>query len=239
MKAWVKIMHSKTEKLYEENWTAFQNAYDHLVPGLVQYIKDTWIVPWKRSIIQAYTNRALHLGNRVTSRIEGAHSTIKSYLQVSTGNLKMVYDSISLLLTNQLVTYEAGVAMNKARIPHIANHAIYAQLLGRISHHALGKIWEQKLRLTSPDPLPPCTQAFRSSMGPPCAHEIQVLLRENRPLTLEEVHPHWYFLPRAPEMAQPLVLEPAVAETKGRPAAASKERCPACLNRAARARQVT
>ena len=129
--------------------------------------------------------------------------------------------------------------MNKARVPHTATQPLYAQLLGRVSHYALGKIWEQKLRLTSPDPLPPCTQAFRSSMGLPCAHEIQVLLRENRPLTLEEVHPHWYFLPQAPETAQPLVLEPAVAETRGRPAAASKERRFARRNRAARAWQVT
>ena len=141
----------------------------------------------------------------------------------------MVYDSISLLLTNQLVAYEAGVAMNKARIPHTANHALYAQLLGRISHHALSKIWEQKLRLSSPDPLPACTRTFRSSMGLPCAHEIQALLCENLSSTLEDVHSHWHFLPRALETAQPLILEPAIAETRGRLAVAKVKR-PTRLN---------
>jgi hypothetical protein len=209
------------------------------VPGLIQYISDTWIVPWKRSIIHAFTDRTLHLGNRVTSRVEGAHSTVKFYLQVSTGNLKMVYNNISLLLANQHIAYEAGVAMNKACSPHTAMHPLYAELLGRISHYALGKIWDQKHRLSSPDPLAPCTEAFRSSMGMPCAHEIQVFLTENRSLTLHEVHPHWHFLPCSLEVAQPLVLEPVVAVTRGQPAAAPQERRRPRLNRAARARQVT
>jgi hypothetical protein len=113
----------------------------------------------------------------------------------------MVYDNITLLLSNQFVAYESGVAMNKARVPHTANQPLYSQLLGRVSHYALGKIWKQKLRLTSPEPLITCSKAFRNSMGLPCAHEIQVFLAENRPLTLDKVHPHWHFLPRTPELA--------------------------------------
>jgi hypothetical protein len=42
----------------------------------------------------------LHFGNRATLQVEGAHSVLKSYLQVSTGNLKAVYDKITLLLIN-------------------------------------------------------------------------------------------------------------------------------------------
>jgi hypothetical protein len=47
MKAWVKVVRSCTEQVYEENWNALQGKYDIVVPGLVQYIKDTWIQPWK------------------------------------------------------------------------------------------------------------------------------------------------------------------------------------------------
>jgi hypothetical protein len=74
--------------------------------------------------------------------VEGAHSTVKTYLQVSTGDLKMVYDNISLLLTNQHIAYNAEVATNKVRMPHTARYPLYAQLLGWVSHYALGKIWE-------------------------------------------------------------------------------------------------
>jgi hypothetical protein len=232
-------MHASSEQIFEDHWNAFQDRYDRQVPGLVQYIKDTWISPWKRSIVCAYTDRVLHLGNRVTSRVEGAYSAVKSYLQVSTGNLKMVYDNINLLLANQHIKYEAGVAMNRTRLPHTAIHPLFAQLLGWVSHYALGEIWKQKHLLSKPEPLAPCTGAFQSSMGMPCVHQIQVLLKENRSLTLEDVHGHWHFLPRTLEIAQPLVLEPAIAETRGRPAAAARERrCPG-LNGAARARQIT
>src|SRR5437764_1484576 len=48
-------------------------------------------------------------------------------------------------------------------------------------------------------------------MGLTCDHEIQSFLTENRSLTLQEVHPHWHFLPRAIEEAQSLALEPAIA----------------------------
>jgi hypothetical protein len=132
----------------------------------------------------------------------------------------MVYNNISLLLTNQHASYEAEVAMNKSQAPHTAMDPLYSQLLGRISNYALGQIWRQKLLLASPDPLPECTGTFRSSMGMPCAHEIRVRLAESGFLTLEDVHPHWHFLPRMPEVAQPLILNPAIAVTQGRPAEA-------------------
>ena len=76
-------------------------------------------------------------------------------------------------------------------------------------------------------------------MGMPCAYEIQLLIRDNIPLTIQDVHGHWHFLPRDPEIAQPLVLEPAIADTRGRPAAAAKERRGAGPNWVARARQLT
>src|SRR5436305_15350827 len=63
MKAWTEVMHATSEQVFEARWNAFQDQYDLLVPGLVQYIKDTWITPWKRSIIRAYTDQVLHLGN--------------------------------------------------------------------------------------------------------------------------------------------------------------------------------
>jgi hypothetical protein len=172
------------------------------------------------------------------SRVEGAHSIIKTYLQCSTGDLKMVYDSISLLLSNQHAAFEAEVALNKSRSPHTAMDPLYAQLLGRVSSYALGQIWAQRHELASPDPVPACTKTFRTCMGMPCSHEIRIRLDENASLILEDVHSHWHFLPHAVAAAQPLVLEPTVVEVRGRPNAA-KERPQRRLNRATRARQLT
>ncbi|CAG8828855.1 10264_t:CDS:1, partial [Gigaspora margarita] len=39
--------------------------------------------------------------NVMTSQVEGAHSMLKTYLQVLVGNLYVVYEKISLALENQ------------------------------------------------------------------------------------------------------------------------------------------
>src|SRR4051794_38749470 len=106
----------------------------------------------------------LHLGNRVTSRVEGAHYILKSYLQVSTGDLKTVYDKITLLLTNQHIEYDDALAYNKTRTPHTAHGPLYSQLVGRISNFALDRLWDQHHQLSRPEVLELCTNTFSHSM---------------------------------------------------------------------------
>ena len=49
-------------------------------------------------------------------------------------------------------------------------------------------------------------------MGLPCAHIIQQRLQQNNVLKLEDIHSHWYLTLQTSLMAQPLVLEPAIAQ---------------------------
>ena len=106
-------------------------------------------------------------------------------------------------------------AQGRAITPHTARTALYTQLLGRISNYSLGKLWDQRFRLTSPDPLPPCSGSFTLSMGLPCAHRIQKRLRQNEVLTLDDIHAHWYFNPHSVPTMIPLILDPAIAVTCG------------------------
>ncbi|CAG8843528.1 14560_t:CDS:1, partial [Racocetra persica] len=55
----------------------------------------------------------LHLDNTSTSRVEGSHSVLKKYFQISTGNLNIVYEKISLLLENQHHEIKAMIAKDK------------------------------------------------------------------------------------------------------------------------------
>jgi MULE transposase domain len=217
MKAWSDVVSSDTEEVYEKRWAMLESIFEDSVPGLVSYIRNTWLDLWKRLFIRAYTNKYLHFGNRVTSRVEGAHSTLKSYLQISTGDLKSVFDKITIMLTNQHAEYDGAIAHNRTRTPHTTNNPFYSQLLGRISNYTLGQLWNQRYRLTNIDSLTKCTGRFSNSMGLPCAHTIQSRLHENGYLTIDDIHPHWHFLPRVPSTATPLVLEPAIAQTRGRP----------------------
>jgi hypothetical protein len=114
MRTWRELVTSSTTDLYYENWNKMQELYDNDIPELIQYIYRTWLMPWKRLIIHAYVNQHLHLGNRVTSWVEGAHSQLKSCLQISTGNLKTVYEKITLLLTHQHIEHDGTIERNKA-----------------------------------------------------------------------------------------------------------------------------
>jgi hypothetical protein len=74
--------------------------------------------------VRAWAGEHLHFSHRVSSRVEGAHSTLNSYLQVSTGDLMVVYDKISLLLVNRFAEFDAAIDHNKIRIPHTARDPI-------------------------------------------------------------------------------------------------------------------
>ena len=159
--------------IYNQCLWVWECQYNLIVPSLVAYAKNTWLTPWKESFVQAWVDKYAHFGNRATSRVEGAHNTLKLYLQAATGDLKGVFDKVTLLLTNQHLAYDATVSRNKTRTPHTACDPFYGQLLGRVSSFTLGRIWEQKHLLTRPEPLQPCMKTFTKSMGLPCAHIIQ------------------------------------------------------------------
>jgi hypothetical protein len=170
MRTWAEIVASPIADIYYECWTKIQDLYNNDAPELVQYIYRTWLMPWKCFIIHAYVDQYLYLSNQVTLQVEGAHSQLKSCLQISTGNLKTVYKKITLLLTHQHTKYNGVVKRSKSRIPHIAIDLFYGCLLNRISNCALGKLWEQRHHLVNLDSLPVSTNSFSKSMRLPCAY---------------------------------------------------------------------
>ena len=95
---WNNVVQSITEDEFNEKWQAFCFTYANK-SHVITYLENIWI-PWKEKFVKAWTNEFLHLGITVTSRVEGAHSTLKAYLQVSTGDLYRVHMAISLMVTN-------------------------------------------------------------------------------------------------------------------------------------------
>jgi hypothetical protein len=74
-------------------------------------------------------------------------------------------------------------------------------------------------------------------MGLPCAHKIQERLTENGVLTIEDIHRHWHFSLQLPLTMLPLVLNPAIAEVRGRSSVQPELHHARPMNRAARSRQ--
>lgn len=209
MKKWMLMISSSTEEVYQKNWEDLQETYKQF-PILLSYIQNTWLEPWKKLLVRAWVDQLPHFENRASSQVEGGHSTLKSYLQVSTGDLKMVYDRITLLLNNRFSEFYAAIENNKIRIPHTARDPFYALLLGWVSSFALGQLWYQRQRINTSDPLLPCTGTFWELMGMPCAHDIQDQLQRNDVLQLSDIHQHWYLDPTSIPTTEIVIRDPAL-----------------------------
>src|SRR5437763_15943384 len=70
MSLWTEPISSSTEQVYHQRWKSFQNTYDNLCPATVQYIKDTWLVPWRKQLVRAWVDKTLHFGHRTTWHFE-------------------------------------------------------------------------------------------------------------------------------------------------------------------------
>ncbi|KAG5536356.1 hypothetical protein RHGRI_023956 [Rhododendron griersonianum] len=74
------------EELFEQAWNFFELLYKEK-QEVLSYIRRTWL-PFKEKFVKGWTDKCLHFGNRASSRAEGAHSKLKKYLLVSTGDLQ-------------------------------------------------------------------------------------------------------------------------------------------------------
>lgn len=132
---------------------------------------------------------------------------LKSYLQVSVGDLHAVHEKISLALENQHQEIRALISQEMIRVPHAYNKPLYAQVVTKVSAFALKKVHEQFLmafNATPENPLQPCAGIFKSSMGLPCSHVIQELLKNDQCLQLDDFHQHWLLQqPQLPSQKPP------------------------------------
>ncbi|KAF7133193.1 hypothetical protein RHSIM_Rhsim09G0181600 [Rhododendron simsii] len=83
---WTNLIESPDESSFNEAWHLIEVQYKEK-EYVLNYIKNIWL-PFKERFVNAWTGKHPHFGNRVTSRVEGAHAMLKKYLTVSTGNLR-------------------------------------------------------------------------------------------------------------------------------------------------------
>lgn len=138
-----RVISSPTEDLYKSKLEAFKTDYQQQ-QVILSYIDKTWLEPWSKRFVRAFADRHLHFENRATSRVEGGHSALKRYLQISTGDLKHALDKINLMLANQVTEHKAAMAQAKDRMPQRLNISFFAELAGRVTPFALHKIIDQR-----------------------------------------------------------------------------------------------
>lgn len=187
---WNELVASSTEEVYNTRLQDFKKYYIPKHVEQVGYILEQWLEPYKERFVKAWVNQHLHFDNYVTSRVEGIHNMIKTYMKTSQLDLFQAWRSIKLVLLNQLTELEANQAKQQIRTPLELSGSLYGHICGWVSHEGLRKVEAQRKRLLND--LPHCTGVFTMSLGLPCAHTIQDLISQERPLLLDNIHPHWY-----------------------------------------------
>ena len=104
---WHSIINSLTEEDYIKRLAEMQEKYRLYYGNEIGYIKTTWLIPFKEKLVHAWVNQSMHFGNTVTSRVEGIHALLKSYLRRSTFDLFDTWKAINLALQNQLAKLQA------------------------------------------------------------------------------------------------------------------------------------
>lgn len=201
---WHELVASENEEAFEDRLQQLKERYASAHAREVAYIIETWLDLYKTKLVKAWVDQYLHFENVVTSRGEGIHQLIKMYLDTSQLDLFEAWRAIKLAILNQVAELRANQAKQQIRTPIELSGCLYSNVRGWVSHEALRKVEAQRKRLQQ-DRLPTCTGVFSATLGLPCAHTIEPLLREEQPLQLHHFHTHWH-LQR--EGSPQLLIEP-------------------------------
>jgi len=227
MARWDQVQHAKDEAAFEQLWRSLIVDYSSY-PRLVQYLNDHQY-PQRQLTVKAWTSCHRHYGNTTTSRIEGAHSYLKSNLGTSRGDLPRVINAIkvSLLAANHELYQALGRA--KDRVPYGVlqrNNPFFPEGINNtITPNALILILQQYSKVNDPTANPVCTGRFTQIYGLPCHHHLRRKLEDNPNTQLEysEIDTHWFFqrpnghnlsIDRHPRVLS--VLPPAINTPRGR-----------------------
>jgi hypothetical protein len=180
--------------------------------------------------------------------MEGLHSIVKRWLATSTNDLLGVVNTLKLMINEQHSRVKNGLAAAQAR-PSFKVQPKYLPILPAkinecITPYALAKVREQyelakHSNFAERRRQRPCTGSFKKIYGLPCCHEIADALHIAPNWTVDryDIDAHWYFerpqhrgpqpalrLPSPPGIRIPLIREPLVVRSSGRPRADDRDR---------------
>ena len=136
IQAWKRLIRSKKEVDYNREWDRIQDVYSNR-PTLLNYLQTTWLAPYKYKIVHCWMDEASHFGHHITSHIEGAHSILKTYLQVFTRDLKFVLDNIQMLLLAQHTEIKRAISNAKSWPGHDLQIELFSDILSKVTPYAL------------------------------------------------------------------------------------------------------
>ncbi|XP_073225719.1 protein FAR-RED ELONGATED HYPOCOTYL 3-like [Cicer arietinum] len=107
MDLWKKIVYSTSVEEYDHHLQQFELLCADIIL-FVDYVKDSWLTPYKERFVNVWTNRVMHLGNTTSNRVESAHWRLKNMLQTSFGDLCKSWDAVNMMLKNQICIIQSS-----------------------------------------------------------------------------------------------------------------------------------
>jgi hypothetical protein len=146
----------------------------------------------------------LYFGVRVISPIEGCYAVLKSYLKVSTGDLKGVFDRLQLFWPNQYRNIRDTAAQEQNRVKYCLNKSYFYLVQGLVYDRALylvlreyaklykaKKTTNQAQRQATRADLGPCTCTIKASLGILYFHTLFDRFEDNGHILPEDIYPFW------------------------------------------------
>lgn len=144
---WRLIIQSADQVTFDRRVQQLAQRYLPAYANEIGYLHATWLNPHKEKLVKAWVDQHLHFGTIVTSRVEGIHSLLKSYLNTSTLDLFEAWGAITRAVTNQVHQLQSNQAQQQLRQPIELRIALYSAVQGWVSFEALRKVEEQRKRL--------------------------------------------------------------------------------------------
>ncbi|KNF02343.1 hypothetical protein PSTG_04547 [Puccinia striiformis f. sp. tritici PST-78] len=143
----------------------------------------------------AWTNNIAHLNNRTTSRMESAHTFIKSHLLGPQHGFTSVIKLISNALESQYHEIASKFHQQKRTSLRYLG-SIFRECKGIISNYALRKAYtnlvEAKKTKKEGQKLSPCNQHYGARMWIPCNHRMAEIIASGEPISPDEFHEQWH-----------------------------------------------
>jgi hypothetical protein len=183
---WNAVVYSTSVESLENSLQKLESKYSQNHVAVWNYLNSTWL-PFKEYFVSCYINQFPHFGSSSTSRVEGNHHVIKSYVRLGKLDLLVVFRRLTLMLSNQKVELMAEIERQKLTRAHHLAHNVFQNLHYRVSRFALDKIFTQLKKLEGSSNNEPCSHQFTRTWGLPCEHLLKHLVERNEKLKLSDV----------------------------------------------------
>ncbi|KAK7393758.1 hypothetical protein VNO78_22322 [Psophocarpus tetragonolobus] len=193
MDAWDVVVNSPNEGEYMQRLALFERVCSDF-PIFGDYVKKAWLIPHKEKFVTAWTNQVLHLGNTTTSRVEVAHSSLKTLLLDSKVDMHRYWDVMSNMIKLQHTGIKTSFekSIDVVEVEHMHSTPFYAKLVGYVSRSALSHITDEydRVKIVGADKSV-CGCTIRTTHGLPCACELFRYNTMCQQIPVEAIHLHW------------------------------------------------